>query len=87
MKHVVVYGPAGCGKTRNKNAIAKALGCRNVKEEPDHLDLSGQRCHTVKTLFLVTADTYKDPRVKSADVRLFTVMPFSEAAQAAGVAA
>jgi tRNA A37 N6-isopentenylltransferase MiaA len=33
MKTVIVYGPAACGKTRNKYEIAKHFGCDTVVDE------------------------------------------------------
>ena len=30
---VIVYGPQGCGKTRNAQAIAKHLGLTNIIDE------------------------------------------------------
>lgn len=32
MSGVYVYGPQGCGKTRNAQAIAKALGCKSWRD-------------------------------------------------------
>lgn len=30
MKHVIVYGPQGCGKTRNKEQLARKFGCETL---------------------------------------------------------
>lgn len=32
-KSIVVYGPQGCGKTRNASAIAKAFGLREIVDD------------------------------------------------------
>lgn len=35
---VIIYGPQGCGKTRNAEALRKAFGCDEVVDgwEPGH---------------------------------------------------
>jgi hypothetical protein len=35
MSIYIVYGPQACGKTRNKHAIAKHLGCDIIVDEWD----------------------------------------------------
>ncbi len=56
MKHVVIYGPGGCGKTRNKDALAKAFGCGVIYDgiSLHHFKAKGFEAQQ-KTLFL-TAD-------------------------------
>ena len=33
MRHVLVHGPKACGKTRNKDQLAKAFGCRAIVDD------------------------------------------------------
>ncbi len=35
MDSVVVYGPQGCGKTRNAEALARHYGCAEIVDEFD----------------------------------------------------
>ena len=35
MKSFIVYGPQGCGKTRNAEALRKALKCRFICDKED----------------------------------------------------
>lgn len=37
MRTVVVFGPQGCGKTRNAERLMMAYGCSRVQEEWDGL--------------------------------------------------
>jgi hypothetical protein len=84
MKHVVVYGPAACGKTRNKGALAKAYGCSNIMDEVAARDLNSQVMRSNKTLFLFTSSS--TPRIGAAvDDRYFDVVPFAEAMRVAGL--
>lgn len=79
MKHIVVYGPQACGKTRNKKAIAKAYGCRNIVDEALDLKLAGSVDPFFKTLFL-TVD-----RPQRLDDAKFDLVPFAEAMRTAGL--
>lgn len=80
MKHVVVYGPAACGKTRNKGALARAFGCRNIMDEVQERELLKPVHRTIKTLFL----TIERPR--RLDPKHFEILPFAEAMREAGLA-
>lgn len=79
MKHVVIYGPQACGKTRNKAALAKAYGCGNIVDEAGKHDLRGRIQHSQKTLFL-TVD--RPHRINPAE---FELVPFAEAMRTAGL--
>lgn len=79
MKHVVVYGPAACGKTRNSAALAKAYGCEKIVEE----FLDGIE-RPAKTLFLLTSSG--PPKIPAAvDRRFVEIVPFAEAMRVAGL--
>ncbi len=56
-KSIVVYGPKGCGKTRNAKAIAKAFGLGDIVDdwEPRTPVLKRQ---SVNTLFLTNVAPY-----------------------------
>ena len=41
---IVVYGPAGCGKTRNAELLRKRLGLVRVIDEADHFSGPIPRC-------------------------------------------
>lgn len=53
MKHVVIYGPQACGKTRNKAKLAKAFGCHNIMDGYSMSEIRASAARaTVKTLYL-----------------------------------
>lgn len=54
MRHVVVYGPKACGKTRNKHKLAKHFGCRDIMDDPTPAGLAKPIERTNKTLILVS---------------------------------
>lgn len=55
MKHVLIHGPMACGKTRNKQKLAKAFGCQNVVDGAAlrEIKVSVERA-AIKTLYLTT---------------------------------
>lgn len=76
-KSVIVYGPAGCGKTTNKGLLAQYYGLMHIEEGIDekHFIKNG-RVSRLGTLFLTTEvppvlTTSKDPNV--------LIVPFEEA--------
>lgn len=82
MKHVLVYGPQACGKTRNKDSLAKAFGCRSIVDGLLLSEIKRQAdTATVKTLFL----TFEVPGAALA--RRVDVVPFDDAMRKAGLAA
>lgn len=73
MKHVNVYGPQGCGKTRNAEKLRKKYGCGHVIDEgrfvfgslPVLLADATERC------LVLTIEPMRGPDV--------TAIPFEEA--------
>lgn len=82
MKHIVICGPAACGKTRNKHKLAKAFGCRNISDGASlhEIKVSVERA-TVKTLYLTNEIT------SGADMigRRAEVLDFHDAMRRAGL--
>lgn len=71
LKHVLVHGPQACGKTRNKDRLAAALGCAAIVDGEHWTQIKRQvRSATVKTLFLTC-----DPPTKGL-AELVDVVPF-----------
>ena len=56
----VVYGPRGCGKTRNKERIASALGCTHIFDGAsigtDLFEIKKARMKSKDRLLVLTAD-------------------------------
>lgn len=82
MKHILVHGPKACGKTRNKDQLAKAFGCQAIVDDM----LSSQIKRRVgdakvKTLFL----SYEVPG--KALAQLVDVVSFDDAMRKAGLSA
>lgn len=82
MKHVVIYGPAACGKTRNKGKLAKAFGCRNIVDGASlhEIKVSIERS-TVKTLYLTNEINHQH----GVERRRAEVVEFHDAMRQAGL--
>lgn len=82
MKHVLVHGPRGCGKTRNKDRLAKAFGCSAVVDEVSLAEFKARAVDArVKTLFLTNEDTGPGDH---AAARRAEVLSFNQAMQCLG---
>lgn len=89
-KSVVVYGPAGCGKTVNSRKLAAHFGVRKVKDwapgdfipNTDHLLLSQVDPRDIEPR---PGTQLNDSMLAAKTMR--RVYSFTEAAQAAGVQA
>lgn len=82
MKHVVIHGPAACGKTLNKSKLAKAFGCQNIMDGASlhEIKTSLERA-TVKTLYL-TNDVHRQHGIEG---RRCDVVEFHDAMRQAGL--
>lgn len=74
MTSVIVYGPKGCGKTRNAQALARAYGCESVVDDW----LCGNAV-SFNALHL----TYDDPTQMKWRAPLPIMVPFGEALEKA----
>ena len=75
---IIVHGPQGCGKTRNKVALARHFGLANTLDDQDpHALPTGIRCNT---LILTSVDL-----AGVRDVAGIRVVPYAQAAAAAGI--
>lgn len=82
MKHVVIYGPAACGKTRNKSKLAKAFGCHNIVDGASlHEIKASLERSTVKTLYL----TNEALPPHGGEARRADVVEFHDAMRQAGL--
>ena len=66
---VIIYGPQGCGKTRNKEALRKAVGCDEVVDDWEPGDPVERN-----TLYLTW-----HPRPSAPGAKRVRVMPFDAA--------
>lgn len=70
MKHVLIYGQAGCGKTLNSAALAAAFGCDAICDGVSLPEFKALAANAeVKTLFLTTdISTFAVQIARRADV-------------------
>lgn len=84
---VVVHGPPGCGKTRNKKAIASAYGCKAIHD--GWLPSANTLTELVGDhLVLCTPEQVEELKNRYMRVRGgVRLVPYATAAKRAGVAA
>ncbi len=83
MKHVMVFGAQGCGKTLNKELLAKTFDCERIEDGVSRSDFKALAVNaTVKTLFITCDDMSTDDYAAS---RRCDIIPFDVAMRAAGV--
>lgn len=75
---IIVHGPRACGKTRNKDALARHFGLANILDDQDPNELpSGIRCNT---LILTNVDL-----AGRREISGIRVIPYAQAAAAAAI--
>lgn len=85
MKHVLVYGPPACGKTRNAAALAKAFGCPHIVDgaHPHEIEALASKA-TVSTLFLALEGLAQGHQIEALAVEAHA---FHDAMRKAGLQA
>jgi len=71
MRSVLVHGPRGCGKSRDRDAIAAAYGLENILDEWH----PGQRVPQTDTLILTNAPRSQLDRLPTS----IAVIPYHKA--------
>lgn len=85
-KSIIVFGPQGCGKTRNARAIADHYGLRSIFDDASFNTIQDwknakklAKSKSGPALFLTNAPLF------AGETRHFQAIPYTDAAAAAGV--